>query len=141
MQRILTLAAFCCLFIVACKKDKADPVATAKTNLTAHKWKLSSAVQVTSSGEQPVALTPCRTDDIFEYKADGTFTLYPGTSLCTSGQTNTVGTWELQTNATQLKVSSNGNYYVDDIKELTGTKLRLGYSIGTSNYIETYIPY
>jgi hypothetical protein len=111
-----------------------------KTILTAKMWKLSSTVMITTSGNVNQTIATCRLDDLWEYKADGSFARYPGTNKCSTSDLTNLGTWQLVNNDAGLKIVLSTGNYTDEIVTLDATKLQLKYATGTASYIDTYIP-
>ncbi|HEX8331624.1 MAG TPA: hypothetical protein VF622_03330 [Segetibacter sp.] len=136
----LLLSIVCAFTFFGCsKKLDEDPLASLRANLTGHLWKISSTVMVTASGEQPQSIPNCKKDNLWEYKTDGSFAVYPGSILCNSSEVTLYGTWELLNNGKSLKITiPNAGSYTDEVRVLEATKLQLAYT--TNNlFIDTYV--
>lgn len=127
----------------SCEKEPA-PANTAHTQkkgiITATKWKLVSSEIVLPGGNQPKEIEPCRLDNIWEYKSDGSFALYVGQELCSQTDKTMYGTWELSNDTKQLEYDITGvGSYADEVVEISSEKLVLKYT--TDNvFTETYMP-
>ncbi len=129
------------IFLFSCtkKEDGVDTLSISKQHLTANRWKISTTEMVTATGNQPQTITNCRKDNLWEYKSDGTFAIYPGSVLCTTGETTKFGTWELLEGGKLLKVTITGSgSYTDEVKAIEAGKLQLTFTTGNV-YIDTYI--
>jgi hypothetical protein len=111
----LSLIALFILFSSCSKDDDNTTAAASKSALLSRNWKQTDllAGQV-GSAEVSVFNTffeSCNKDDIWQFKADGTYKVVEGASKCASTDPDTVtsGTWQLTENDTKI--------IIDDISE------------------------
>ncbi|QHT67537.1 hypothetical protein GXP67_13320 [Rhodocytophaga rosea] len=128
IQLLLVLALSLAL-ISSCKKDDDKEAAPTKTQLlTAKAWKIKAittnpavpaglGIDVDALIEQ--ALGDLSNSDV-KFESNGN---YVATNRTTG--TTTTNKWEFLNNETQLKITSEGEDYTFDIKELTTTTLNL----------------
>jgi hypothetical protein len=129
-------------FVNCTKEDKTpDPSVEIVALLSAKLWKISSTVMITTNGNLNQAIPSCRLDNLWEYNSSRQFFLYPGVNKCSTSELTQTGNWELVSDNKSLKITlANGSSYTDEIVLLDATKLQLKYVIGTSVYVDTYIP-
>ncbi|HLO81363.1 MAG TPA: lipocalin family protein [Chitinophagaceae bacterium] len=102
---ILALA----LFIISssCSKDDSKP-AVSKAQMIARNWKQTDLL-ASQAGLPAVSIfdtfyQPCNKDDIWQFKADGTYIVVEGASKCNAADPDTVssGTWQLTDSDTKI---------------------------------------
>lgn len=114
--------------LVACSK-KDEPAS--KATLLVRKWKQTDLL-VAQTGTPPVSVyntlvENCSKDDIWEFKADGTFTVVEGATKCDPSDPDLIstGTWQLIENETKLVVDDVSEpAQTLTINELTASTLR-----------------
>ncbi|MGZ5242565.1 MAG: lipocalin family protein [Bacteroidia bacterium] len=111
-----------------------------KETISSKKWKLVSSEMVLPGGNQPKEIEPCRLDNIWEYKKDGTFALYVGQELCSQTDKTMFGTWDLSADTKQIEYNITGiGSYADEVVEISSDKMVVKYT--TDNvFTETYMP-
>jgi hypothetical protein len=120
--------------------EKEDEGKVISEQLSAVEWKIVSAVRITVNGNVDDPVNPCRLDNIFRYEDNGTFRIFTGTDLCTSGELGLVGTWELVDDNTGIEIVIQGSSYTDRIVGVSSSELRLQADFGSYSIIETYNP-
>lgn len=135
---ILSLLSIISLISCSKKEESISKVDLMKQTISAKMWKLSSTVFITTAGNVAQTIPTCRLDNLWEYKSDGKFSLFPGTAKCTPTEVTTLGTWDI-TDAKGLKITLSSGSYTDEIVLLDATKLQLKYTLGSGAYIDTYI--
>lgn len=127
--------------LISCtkKEDSISEIDQMKLTISAKMWKLSSTVFITTTGNVAQTIAACRLDNLWEYKSDNKFSLFPGTIKCTPTEVTTLGSWDI-TDAKGLKITtSSGASYTDEILLLETNKLQLKYTLGSGAYIDTYV--
>jgi hypothetical protein len=107
------LSAFLFITVVSCKKGnhtQTTPPQKSKTSLLSQaSWKLIKAEEKSSSAtiwnDVTTVITPCKRDDIYFFRADGTWDLNEGPTKCSPSdpQVFLTGTWTFFNNETQIK--------------------------------------
>lgn len=103
------------LLFTSCSKEDNTSKPVTKAALVARNWKQTDLLaSQTGTPEVSVFTTfmeACDRDNIWQFKADGTFTVMEGASKCISSDPDTVtsGTWQLAENDTKI--------IIDDVKE------------------------
>jgi hypothetical protein len=122
------------LFILfsSCSKDDNKTESASKSALIARNWKqtdlLAGQVGTPEVSVFNTFFEACKKDDIWQFKANGTYTVVEGASKCSTTDPDVVtsGTWQLTDNETKI--------IIDDvtepaetltIKELTSTSFKV----------------
>jgi hypothetical protein len=136
----LMLGIFSILTLLGCskKEESISEVDQMKQTISAKMWKLSSTVFITTTGNVPQTIPACRLDNLWEYKSDGKFSMFPGASKCTPTEVTVLGNWDI-TDSKGLKITLSSGSYTDEIILLESNKLQLKYTLGAGAYIDTYI--
>lgn len=122
------------LFILfsACSKDDNKTAPTSKSALIARNWKQTDLLAgQAGSAEVSVFNTffeACNKDDIWQFKADGTYTVVEGPTKCspTDPDVVTTGTWQLTDNENKIIIDdANEPAETLTIKELTSTSFKI----------------
>ena len=116
-------------FVLAACSKKDEPAS--KASLLTRKWKQTDLL-VSQAGTAPVSVyntlvEDCSKDDIWEFKADGSFTVVEGATKCDPSDPVLIstGTWQLIENETKLVIDDISEpAQTLTINELTGSTLR-----------------
>jgi hypothetical protein len=119
------------ILISSCGKDD-DDQGVSKAQLIARNW-IQTDLLAAQAGLPPVSIfdtffEPCNKDDIWQFKADGTYIVVEGASKCSSSDPDTVtsGTWQLTDNDTKIMVDDASEpAQTLNIVELTNTSFKL----------------
>jgi Lipocalin-like domain len=130
------------LIVSSCSKND-EPAAT-KAQMIARNWKQTDLL-ASQAGTPAVSIfdtffEPCNKDDIWQFKADGTYTVVEGASKCDSADPDTVstGTWQLTDNDTKIIIDDAGEpAQTLNIVELTNTSFKLSGTETISNVVVT----
>jgi hypothetical protein len=119
----------------ACKKDEKDTPKTKTELITTGTWKMTAntinpAIDIDFDGDTETNLFDflegCFKDDFTTFKTNGTAEGNEGASKCDSADPQTYSlTWSFASNETKLNI--DGDEY--NLVELTGTKLKISYSL------------
>jgi len=79
LENLLVSVLIICMLLSSCDKKGTDPKPALKEILTASKWQLNRVFMENPPGTGAIELTyttfkSCELDDLFEFKADGSFT-------------------------------------------------------------------
>ncbi len=134
------LAIVIILFSSCEKKDETDPVTVSPL---IGSWMKTKVETKTSSTDWKVDAKTCYTDDLEEYEASGTWTLYDGTQQCTAGSGITKGTWKFAANNAKLVFTYQGfsGSYESTVETLTDKSMVLTQSTGDLAKTEMRITY
>jgi len=137
-KNLINLLAICLILFASCKKDK-----TEKTSPLVGTWTKTKMETKTSSTNWTVDTRTCYTDDLEEYGADGSWTLYDGTKQCSAGSGITKGNWRLAANNTKIifTYQAFSGEYESTVETLSETSLVLTQSVGDLANTEVRITY
>jgi hypothetical protein len=130
MKKLLTL----CLLLIAlgCSKSNNSNPAATKTQLISKTWKQTDILAALGGGVQAsvfsTALTACQQDNLWQFRSDGTYTIFEGPSRCPASSSDVVatGTWTFQENETKISFTDTVNGTQSfTILELTSTMMKL----------------
>lgn len=131
---LLAGSLFLMVSIVSCQKDKGDetPEPTRK-ELLSHAWKVVDVRQGSETGASvinlPVPQVACLKDNTLTLKADNSFIFDEGTISCDPPM-EAEGTWVLQENDSQIKLSSPGeDDIIIDIVGVDATNFKFKYEV------------
>ena len=121
------------LTVTSCKKDDDEPAPppTAKSKLTNTHFAISDYNVVLNGAvyETYSDLPSCIKDDIWRFLADNSGSVDEGNKKCDPGDPRTTHfTWAFQSEEKKLKIQSDGDATVFDIKINNGTTLKLEYT-------------
>jgi hypothetical protein len=130
------------LIVSSCSKND-EPSAT-KAQMIARNWKQTDLL-ASQAGTPAVSIfdtffEPCNKDDIWQFKADGTYIVVEGASKCDAADPDTVstGTWQLTDNDTKIIIDDAGEpAQTLNIVELTNTSFKLSGTETISNVVVT----
>ena len=119
---------------VSCSKD--DNNQPTKKDLFAKTWKqtdlLASLAGTAATSVFTTVLKACEQDNLWQFKADGTYTVTEGATKCGTADVVTTGTWTFIENDTKVTfVDATNGTQTFTISELTATSLKLS---GTQTY-------
>jgi hypothetical protein len=133
MKRITGFALISIFIIIvsSCSKSDSSPAAS-RTQLIAKKWKQTDLL-ASQSGTPAVSIynsffEACQRDNIWEFKADGTYIVVEGATKCNAGDPDTVttGTWQLTDNDNKIIIDDAGQpAQTLSIVELTSTSFKI----------------
>jgi len=133
----LTLLTLFLLFS-SCSKDETKSTPASKSALIARNWKqtdlLAAQVGIPEVSVFNTFFEACKKDDIWQFKADGTFTVVEGATKCSPANPDviTTGTWQLTDNENKIVIDDVSKPAETlTIKELTATSLKIS---GTQVY-------
>lgn len=122
------------LFILfaSCSKDDSKSTPASKSVLIARNWKQTDLLAA-QAGTPEVSVfntffEPCNKDDIWQFKADGTYTVVEGATKCSPADPNviTTGTWQLTDNENKIIIDDASEPAETlTIKELTATSFKI----------------
>jgi hypothetical protein len=123
---LLSLSAIL-IFNIGCSKDDKEPT---PAELLSKAW-IQSDLLVSISGQTESVFDseyePCDQDNVYTFKADGTFTVNEGTSKCDPSDLDlvTTGTWTLLENGKKITIDPiDEDPQTLDIEELTNTSMK-----------------
>lgn len=125
---IFTIALY--IIVSSCSKD--DEPSASKSQMIARNWRQTDLL-ASQAGTPAVSVfdtffEPCNKDDIWQFKADGTYTVVEGATKCNAGDPDTVttGIWQLTDNDTKIIIDDAGEpAQTLNIIELTNTTFKL----------------
>jgi len=134
--KIFSIVALTTLVLFACKKED-KPSAS---QLLSRNWKQTDLILTVNGASQSVfsQLDACSTDDIYQFKSDGTLTISEGATKCnpTDPDVYASGTWQFQSNNTKLALNDNANgQQVFNVESLSATDLVLSDTTTISNVL------
>lgn len=127
---------------IGCSKNDDPAKAQTKKELFARTWKQVDLLAAIGAGAQTSVfttfLTACQQDNLWTFKADGTYTVTEGPTRCNAAvDVVTTGTWTMTENDTKVTfVDATNGTQTYTIVELTSAALRLN---GLQDYLGTAV--
>lgn len=115
----------------SCSKDKDDPIILPISDIVGT-WNKVSTETRTENTEWVADNRSCLTDDTEEFRINGTWSSYDGTSQCNPGSGVQNGTWTLTAGNTKVVFTYDGfsGSYESTVTQLNANTMVLTYSSG-----------
>jgi hypothetical protein len=144
MKTKILLLAFLSLTIISCDKEEEEKALSEKAQLLIGSWKKTKIESKKPNQNWENITRDCDVDDIEEFKNNGKYTLYPGSSLC-EGQSNVIssGTWKFGANESVIIFTYDGyeGEYESVIESLSSTSLVVKFATGLTDGSERRTTY
>ncbi len=108
------------ILVSSCSKEEIQGDLT-KAAMMVKNWKMTS--------QAPIDLLDCQKDDVWDFKADGTYTINVGSDICFA-ETNQSGEWQLSTDGKLLTLKNGAIVTRYEVVSVSLTQLVLKMTIG-----------